>query len=289
MRVAAWFAFALFASLFAVLSPGRALGSASASEIVAPQEDRAGRRLEQMIEDGDGWRTADGVWRLMPEGADPEFARGPTHVRVTVMHQSEALDRLTLPLENDEALRIGETAWPFIIRFAEPPADDQLAPSQALIGVQSHASAMYSGGGAQVTQLTLYLAQVSPIHQSALEVATLPMSGSVMIRACFSEEDYRVSGGACHDEYDFNATLALDRGYSGAMPRFRFVTDATSFPGRVGRFEDNSSAGAMARRRLAGRAIDTECSYRRTIAWNPAVSRYEFNRPAPACDDYLVP
>jgi hypothetical protein len=286
MRAAVGFA-VIIASLFAVSAPARAQGSVS--EIVASQEDRAGHRLEQLIEDGAGWRSADGEWRLTFEGADPAFAREPTHIRVAVMRQGEALDQLTLPLENDEALRIGQTAWPFIIRLAEPPVDDQLAPHQALIGVQSHTSAMYSGGGAQATHLTLHLVQVSPVHQSALEVATLPMSGSVMIRACFSEDDYRVSGGACHDEYDFNATLALDREYGGAMPRFRFVTEANSFPGRVGRFEDNSSAGAMARRRLAGRAIDTECSYRRMIAWNPAVSRYEFNRPAPACDDYLVP
>src|SRR3546814_7438237 len=52
---------------------------------------------------------------------------------------------------------------------------------------------------------------------TGVQTCALPIS--LMIRACFSEEDMKDRLEACHDEYDFGATLAVASMGGGAFPR----------------------------------------------------------------------
>lgn len=272
--------------LAALLLALLALSHAQLAAAQAAQTDRAGHRLEALIADGEGWRTQDGVWRIIPEGREEGYSHGPTHVRITLEREGVSYSRLAIPLDDDSVMQRSQDVWPFIVRLAASERDDSLSPSSVLIGIQTHFSTMYSGGGAQASELTLHLVEAGPVSERAENVLTVPMHGSVMIRACFSEEDMETRAGACHDEYTFDAALSLDAGNRAPMPRFSFATEATSFPGRRGRYAD-STRDAPLRERDLHPSRDPECSYTRRILWNAAVARYEFNRPAPSCSDYL--
>ncbi|WP_336166516.1 hypothetical protein [Acinetobacter sp. 161(2023)] len=72
------------------------------------------------------------------------------------------------------------------------------------IAVIDSFSEMYSGGGANIERASFYeLTDSGTTHQF---IANYPFSFSRMIRACFSEQDYKSSKGKCHDE----DSLSLD-------------------------------------------------------------------------------
>src|SRR3546814_20543862 len=62
------------------------------------------------------------------------------------------------------------------------------------------------------------------------EVLVVPWEASLMIRACFSEEDMKDRLEACHDEYDFGATFAVASIGGGAFPTLSHHVVATAFP-----------------------------------------------------------
>lgn len=75
------------------------------------------------------------------------------------------------------------------------PALYPVAPGRWAVALLSHRSEMYSGGGASFDKADFVaLDDGKPLH------AGIPFSCNKMIRACFSEADYR-SGRPCHDEY----------------------------------------------------------------------------------------
>lgn len=165
--------------------------------------------------------------------------------------------------------------WPRLIRFE----------GGVLAGVQTHERAAYSGGGASAT--TLHLIAFVP-GQPPVEVLSVPHSGSASIRACFSERDMKQRAGACHDEYTFDASLALAGASAAGMPVLRYRSKATSFPGRVSRSRDSLAARPL-RQRDIKTVTDPQCSYQRVYRFDPQTRAYVPDAPVPDCSNYTVP
>jgi hypothetical protein len=120
-------------------------------------------------------------------------------------------------------------------------------------------------------------------------VLSVPLSGSAMIRACFSDEDVEKRAGACHDEYNFSATLALhDATVPNDLPEFRYETEATRFPGPVSRRADSLANPPLKDEDLVT-VTDEECTYHRILRFDPAIARYEFDLPVPDCSEFTQP
>lgn len=197
--------------------------------------------------------------------------------------------RLPIPYgaDNDESL----TLLPMVVNFAWD-LENSPASQAILIGVLSRRSTIYSGGGGESQRL--HLRQISwgqglPFMDQG-EVLSLPWHTSLMIRACFSEADTDRRRGACHDEYSYAATLTLapDDDRSSEWPALLYTTQATAYPQTARRSEDSSDTRALRTSDLS-HWRDPECSYTRTLRYNPATERYEMDRPAPDCTDYTVP
>jgi len=207
------------------------------------------------------WREADGrAWFLdihnrVPSGANVAPAR-----------------RFALPA-GEEPERETQRIWPHLIREAS---------GALLIGVERYRTAGFSGGGAGETQLVL-LRLASGTAEPA-EVLTVRTGYTAMIRACFTEDEYRRRG-ACHDEYAFSGTLGLASGAAAGRPRLALATAARSFP-RGARAETER---ARLRRADLVWEPDPACSYRRIFAFNAASGRYEPDRALPDCTTYQLP
>jgi hypothetical protein len=184
--------------------------------------------------------------------------------------------QLLLPRgETDGAGGSEPSLWPRIV----------ISPAgSAFIGVVDSRRSVYSGGSASAATLTLVEV---PADGGALRpVAELPLLGGAMIRACFDERDTRRRRGACHDEYEFAATLALGETRPGRPPDLLLTTIAETSPGRRSRFEENN------RRIRRGEPLtwrDPVCSYRRTFTYDETSRRYRPDRPLPPCREYLEP
>lgn len=179
--------------------------------------------------------------------------------------------------------------WPHLI--AVPPAAE--APPTPgpdyLFGVIIRQSAMYSGGGGSGGRLHLFrLGRPNGAVPLSNEVLGVVWDSSLMIRACFSEEDMTNRHGACHDEYSFTATLTpVAGGRDAILPSLTYSAVATASPKTSRRSSDSSRT--RLRPQDLGPARDPVCSYSRTLHYNPATSRYEMDRPAPDCSDYTTP
>lgn len=154
-----------------------------------------------------------------------------------------------------------------------------------LAGVRAHASAMYSGGGAHAT--TLHLIAFLP-GQQAFEVLQVPLNADKLIRACFSEKDFKQRAGVCHDQYDFEAHLTTARGTQAGMPVLVYRSKATTFPGGISLSRDSLAAPPLRHRDIV-RQVDPECSYQRTYRWDAKARTYVPNRAEPDCSDYTSP
>jgi len=173
--------------------------------------------------------------------------------------------------------------WPNLIAFK---SDD--GAQHYLVGILGRQNAMYSGGGGSGSRLHVYELSTAPGATGlGAEVLDVVWDSSLMIRACFSEQDMKDRLEACHDEYDFNATLTVAPGGGGVFPALAYRAVATTFPRTSRRSEDNS-AGKLKRADLV-RGEDPACTYDRVLRYNPATSRYEMDRPAPDCSDYTTP
>lgn len=165
--------------------------------------------------------------------------------------------------------------WPQLIRFE----------GGLLAGVLVQERSMYSGGGASAT--TLHLIAFVP-GQPPVQVLSVPHSGHASIRACFSERDMKQRADACHDEYTFDATLALAGTTAAGMPVLRYRSKATSFPGRVSRSKDSLAARPLRQRDLVT-VTDPQCSYQRLYRFSPQAGTYVPDAPVPDCSNYTVP
>ena len=165
--------------------------------------------------------------------------------------------------------------WPSLIRFE----------GGVLAGVETHARAMYSGGGANST--TLHLIAFLP-GQLPFEVLSVAYSANVMIRACFSERDLKHRAGACHDLYSFDATIIPEEAVAGGMPLLHYRSEATSFPGPVSRSRDSRDGKPLRKGDLV-EATDPQCSYYRLYRFDPEARGYLPDAPLPDCSDYTEP
>jgi hypothetical protein len=195
---------------------------------------------------------------------------------------------LTLPIGADADEGRSLALWGRVIRLPMPPDSAGRAPA-FLIGILSNRTVGYSGGGGGGTRLALHeLIVGNGAAQLGREVLSLPWDGSLLIRACFSEADSALRLGACHDDYNFGASLTLAPAQSdGGMPLLRYETQASAYPRTARRMADSS--GTQLRQADLVRWRDPACSYTRTLRFNPASERYEMDRPAPDCSNYTVP
>jgi hypothetical protein len=156
-----------------------------------------------------------------------------------------------------------------------------------LAGVETRTSTAYSGGGGSATELRLF--RVSPGGEAtAKPVLNVPIGASLLIRACFGENDMKKRRGACHDEYSFSASLGLARETAAGMPTFSYVTTAHAFPRGVSRLEDSTGKSRLRKSDLV-RERDPECSFSRTFRFDAAAGAYEPDARLPDCSAYTVP
>lgn len=180
-------------------------------------------------------------------------------------------------------------------RIALPPGDDPDRETQAiwpqlieeasgalLFGVERYRTAGFSGGGAGQTQLVLF--RRPPAEVAAAEVLTVQTGYTAMIRACFSEDEYR-NRGVCHDEYELTASIGLAAAAAAGRPSLTLAAAARSYPRGARADEDDNRR--YRRADLVWEA-DPACSYRRTFAFDPASGRYAPDRPLPDCSTYSL-
>ena len=166
--------------------------------------------------------------------------------------------------------------WPQLVRESG---------GAVIVGLLAARRTGFSGGGAMATRLILV--RVEPGAPQAAEVLTVPVEGSAMIRACFSEADMRLRREACHDEYEFSGALTLAPDDGQGRPSFLLTTRARTYPGEVERWEDSADRPPLRRGDLVW-AEHPGCSYRRTFSFDPAEGRYLADAPLPECGQFLV-
>jgi hypothetical protein len=197
----------------------------------------------------------------------------------------------TLPLPLDPEFRQSLSLWPHVIRLPGDPEDAEGNQSM-LVGILVNQSTMYSGGGGSAQRLHLIRLRfgVGTPRLDDGELLSVPWSASLIIRACFAEEDSDLRQGACHDEYRYNADLILARSarQKGELPELVYRTEATAFPKPARRDQDSNTLPPLRESDL-NTLRDPECSYTRRLDYNPATERYEMDRPAPDCSSYTVP
>ncbi|MCF7751395.1 hypothetical protein KQ945_11590 [Bacillus subtilis subsp. subtilis] len=266
----------------------------------APPQDRAGNRLEALIEQPAAGPspeeaasprlcTADRQWCLHTarDGDDQAW-----HLAIEHQLPGEAEPRMRfIPLET---LDNGATdqPWPFIVRLApaagvgQVPGDrQQAALENVLVGVQRGVTTMYAGGDASAS--TLVLSRIRHMDDGVQidpDVLALPADGHAMIRACFGEHDSDRRAGACHDQYRFSSTLTLDPAGQG-MPVLRYATTATRFPAGASRLRDSQVQAPLRRQDLQTRT-DRTCSFQRVLRFDG--SRYQPDTPLPDCTEFTA-
>jgi hypothetical protein len=279
------------------------LALAAADSVAATTDgvaDRAGNRLEALIQQPDRAPagsddgaasprlcTEDRQWCVRTR-RDGEPSAGRLEVEHRLAGEPEPRLRfIPMPALETPA---SEQPWPFIVRMApgvgapQVPSDPQQAALEnVLVGVVSGTSTGYSGGGADAG--TLRLSRI--YHQQDgiqidPDVLVVPADGHAMIRACFGQADEARRAGACHDEYSFTMTLALDPAGQG-MPVLRYRTTATRFPAGASRFQDASTKGPLRKRDLRIQT-DPACSYQRTFRFVGGV--YVPDAPLPGCEEF---
>ncbi len=232
-----------------------------------PQSDGAGNRMEALTQQGSRWCSADGAWCLdLTDESEPRVVSGAVARR--------------LPAEGDSAV----AAWPFIIRARDAaPAGS----GDVYVGLTQSAEQGYSGGGGTAVSVTIYKIATSSSGLRETAIATLPLSSSITIRACFSPADEQRRAGACVDQYRFVSRVRLDEAVTSGPPNIVLETAAASYPGRVTRGSDSTTRPPLTRADLVW-ASDAICSFRRTYS-PTAAGPYAPNIELPACTDYLEP
>ncbi|MBR7918666.1 DUF1311 domain-containing protein [Burkholderia vietnamiensis] len=248
--------------------------------------DQAGNRLEALIEENRGRSTAAEEKRCTVDKrlcvqVVHEDADSPPLIQIDSWGANPSTYRLTLSDIPDAPQNINVTLWPHVLRLV----DDN---GVILVGVMVNVSTAYSGGGGDASELRLFEVggERSTLHEH--EVLSVPIAGSLLIRACFTDQDARRRLGACHDDYQFTATLGLDQSVKSGFPRLIYQTRATSFPGKVSRNKD-SLAGPPLRKRDLVTAVDQQCTYKRIFHFKADQSIYMPEHPLPDCSNYTVP
>ena len=246
-----------------------------------PTHDQAGNRIETFAATPPSGPegapplhcTADRAW-CAEISRDVDQNTSELHVFAGTPSDHPPVVTLALTTEDeDEELAL----WPSIVRLAGPNAG-------VLVGVEHHVTTSYSGGGGGAT--TLHLIRVR--GEEAKPVLTAPISGALMIRACFDERDMKARRGACHDEYNFDGELTLDPTTASGPPRLAYETQATVFPAGASRGGDSTLRGPLRQKDLVT-TRDPACSYKRAFAMDPTSDVYAPDKALPDCSDYTAP
>jgi len=171
------------------------------------------------------------------------------------------------------------------LSFSPMPALLRLSGGRLLVGALGTRSTSYSGGGGSATEQVLVL--VEP-DKAAKPVLSLPESGSLMIRACFTEQDFKRRAGACHAEFRFSATLEATTAIAGTLPVLHFRMVASHYPRGASRDGDSLSDRPLRRADLTWQT-DTRCTFERTFSFDVSSERYVESAALPDCTDYVVP
>jgi hypothetical protein len=171
------------------------------------------------------------------------------------------------------------------LSLAPMPALFRLRDGRLLVGVLATRQSSYSGGGGSATEHMLAL--VEPGKESKL-VLRVPEGGSLMIRACFDEKDFKHRAGACHDEYRFDGALAIAPSAADGPPTLRFKMTASHYPRGVSREGDSLTLPPLRKADLTWQD-DPRCTYRRVFRFDAASAQYLPDAALPECSDYTVP
>jgi hypothetical protein len=131
-------------------------------------------------------------------------------------------------------------------RLSLAPALYPLAEGQWAMAVLQTVSEMYSGGGASFSK-----ADFVPLDDTRAVHEGIPFSCSKMIRACFSEKEYKQSK-HCHDESSGSLRIAYDKPAQPGEPyRWQYTWLQSEWPA-------NTSASGTTTTRLHFTARTTE-------------------------------
>ncbi len=160
--------------------------------------------------------------------------------------------------------------------------------SGLLFGIVTTRAEAYSGGGAYAETLQFLRAETEASGTLAITPMDdpVPLAASVMIRACFSEQDMKLRRNICHDEYDLAVTLKLRPKLVHDLPAFTYVSKATITPGFAARDNDNSDAARLKAMKAADfkTRSDTRCSFTRPLDADARRARYVLD--VPDCSNY---
>jgi uncharacterized protein YecT (DUF1311 family) len=252
----------------------------------AVEADQAGNRLEALMGESRGKSTDVGGKRCTADKrlcvqVVHEDADSPPLIQIDSTGANSSTHRFTLSDIPDAPQDIDVTLWPRVLRLAD---DD----SAILVGVEVNISTAYSGGGGSASELRLFEIgrDKSTFHDH--EVLSVPIAGSLLIRACFTQQDERRRLGACHDEYEFTAMLGLDQTVKSGFPHLVYQTRATSFPGKVSRDKDSLDGPPLRKQDLVT-AVDHQCTYKRIFHFEANSGVYMPDHPQPDCSNYTDP
>jgi hypothetical protein len=169
----------------------------------------------------DAWLAARDPSRVTLYGADAD----PADVAWGILASEPALARLRWSA--NASAWVAERVWSFAshvhsvekeeAQFAIRPALYPIGPGTWGVALVQTVVEMYSGGGA-----TFEIADFVSLSETDASVTTVlrdvPLSCSRMVRACFSEDDYRRLAVNCHDLYDGFLTLS----YATVAPPDRY-------------------------------------------------------------------
>ena len=214
-------------------------------------------------------------------------AGGRAHLILSFPGSGET-EKTSLPLPVFAGDPQGLQLWPHVGSVRSSDEANGREGLEMLVGVIGEQRTMYSGGGGSGSRLHLLRFGMAP-HAIGLsgEVLDVVWNSSLMIRACFSEQDAKDRLDACHDEYEFKAVLKPGPDDGGELPTLTYRSFATAYPQTSRRSEDNG--GQKLKPSDLAHWKDPECSYERVLRHNPATDRYEMDRPAPDCSVYTVP
>ncbi|MBC9035186.1 hypothetical protein IAG41_22580 [Sphingomonas sp. JC676] len=256
----------IFAMMLAQAVPGSNIGATAPK----PPGDRMVPLLERKGSPGQ-FCTADTRWCVSLD------ARGGDEQVLPIVQAGDAARSMPQAPSEDTSNET-HTVWPNLIILQD---------GGFLAGVETQMSTGYSGGGGSASDLHLF--RIATDGQAAAQpVLSVPVSGSLMIRACFGEMDMKRRLGACHDEYSFSGKLSLSHGTTAGLPILAYGTDAQAFPRGVSRLEDSTQKPRLKKSDLV-QERDPECSYARTFRFNSAAGIYEPNSPLPDCSAYTIP
>lgn len=223
---------------------------------------------EKLNPDGERLCTADKGWcaSIVEDKAAPGILIDDHGTR-------RKIDLPALPAEG------GFEGTSYLIWPMRVPVGDKGA---ILVGSIMEERTMYSGGGAHASDLTLFL--VAP-SSPPVSVLTVPWDSGSMIRACFSEKDYRDRRGACHDEYQYSPEIEAKGADAAGYPVLEYRVKSTSYPGTVSRSADSLIKGRLRKKDLV-HVEKADCSFTRTFRYDPQAKHYVPDAPLPECGNF---